>query len=99
MTFRPDPSFYPSPWLAGEAPIEKHAHVVAFDPRGALGKPGAEPDALTVVDLDPASPGDPRSRVATLPRRCVATGLSERRRGARLVQMRKAPRGAFYVLQ
>jgi methanethiol oxidase len=57
MPFRPDPSFYPSPRLAAEAPRETHAYVVALDPRGALGRPGAEPDALTVVDVDPASPG------------------------------------------
>ncbi len=56
MRFRPDPSFYPSPRLAGEAPPERHAYVAALDPRGALGKPGAEPDGLAVVDLDPASP-------------------------------------------
>jgi selenium-binding protein 1 len=55
MGLRPDPSFYPSPRLAGEAPVETHAYVVALDPRGALGKPGAEPDALAVVDVDPAS--------------------------------------------
>jgi selenium-binding protein 1 len=52
---RPDPTFYPSPRLASEAPPEKHAYVVAIDPRGALRKPGAEPDGLAVVDLDPAS--------------------------------------------
>jgi selenium-binding protein 1 len=56
MTFRPDPSFYPSPRLASEAPPEKHAYVVALDPRGSLRKPGAGPDGLAVVDLDPASP-------------------------------------------
>ena len=55
MTFRPDPTFYPSPRLAIEAPPEKFGYVVALDPRGALRQPGAEPDALTVVDLDPAS--------------------------------------------
>jgi len=55
MTFRPDPSFYPSPRLAGESPREKLAYVAALDPRGALGKPGAEPDGLAVVDLDPSS--------------------------------------------
>jgi selenium-binding protein 1 len=55
MPRRPDPSFYPSPRLASEAPPEKHAYVVAIDPRGSLRKPGAEPDGLAVVDLDPAS--------------------------------------------
>ena len=52
---RPDPSFYPSPRLAGEAPPEKLAYVAALDPRGSLRQPGAEPDALAVVDVDPSS--------------------------------------------
>jgi selenium-binding protein 1 len=55
MPLRPDPSFYPSPRLAGEAPAEKFAYVAALDPRGALKKPGAEPDGLAVVDVDPRS--------------------------------------------
>ena len=56
MTFRPDPSFYPSPRLAGQAPKERLGYVVAFDARAALNKPGPHlPDALTTVDLDPTS--------------------------------------------
>ncbi|HEX8115021.1 MAG TPA: selenium-binding protein SBP56-related protein [Kofleriaceae bacterium] len=57
MTLRPDPSFYPSPRLAGEAPPEKLAYVAAIDPAGIAGAKGGEPDALAVVDLDPASSG------------------------------------------
>jgi len=57
MSFRPDPSFYPSPRLAAEAPPERYGYVVALDPRGALGHKGAAPDGLAVVDLDPTSPG------------------------------------------
>jgi selenium-binding protein 1 len=57
MTLRPDPSFYPSPRLAKEAPPEKHAYVTAIDPAGIAGTKGGEPDALAVVDLDLASPG------------------------------------------
>jgi selenium-binding protein 1 len=57
MTFRPDPSFYPSPRLAGEAPLEKLGYVAVLDPKGALGRPGGEPDGLAVVDLDQNSPG------------------------------------------
>ena len=57
MTLRPDPSFYPSPRLAKEAPPEKLAYVAAIDPPGIAGAKGGEPDALAVVDLDPASPG------------------------------------------
>ncbi len=55
MGFRLDPTFYPSPRLAAESPREKIAYVAALDPRGALPKPGAGPDALAVVDVDPLS--------------------------------------------
>ncbi|MBA2713925.1 MAG: selenium-binding protein, partial [Rubrobacteraceae bacterium] len=47
----PDPTFYPSPRLAAQAPAEKLAYVVTINPEGR------RPDALVVVDLDPASPG------------------------------------------
>jgi methanethiol oxidase len=49
-TMFPDPTFYPSPRLAAQAPAEKLAYVVTIntDARG-------RPDALVVVDLDPAS--------------------------------------------
>jgi len=50
-TWRPDPSFYPSPRLAAKAPPESLAYVVILDAEGA-----AHPDALAVVDVDPASP-------------------------------------------
>ena len=46
-TWRPDPSFYPSPRMAMQAPAEKLAYVAAFDPSRA------KPDAITVVDVDP----------------------------------------------
>ena len=49
MQFRPDPTFYPSPRLAMQAPPEKLAYVVALGANGS-------PDELTVVDLDSASP-------------------------------------------
>ncbi|WP_437764811.1 selenium-binding protein SBP56-related protein [Sorangium sp. So ce281] len=57
MRFRPDPTFYPSPRLAMEAPPERLAYVTALHAGAALKRPG-EPrhDALTVVDLDPRSP-------------------------------------------
>jgi selenium-binding protein 1 len=48
-TWRPDPSFYPSPRMAMAAPAEKLAYVVAFDPSRQ------KPDALSVVDTDPSS--------------------------------------------
>ena len=48
---RPDPSFYASPSLAAEAPPENLAYVALL----ASGGDG-RPDALGVVDTDPASP-------------------------------------------
>jgi hypothetical protein len=48
--WKPDPSFYPSPRLAAQAPPEKLAYVAAFDPDRT------RPDAIAVVDVDPASP-------------------------------------------
>ncbi|WP_437671699.1 selenium-binding protein SBP56-related protein [Sorangium sp. So ce131] len=56
MRFRPDPTFYPSPRLAMEAPPERLAYVTAFDAGAALKRKGElRHDALTVVDLDPRS--------------------------------------------
>lgn len=49
-TWQPDPSFYPSPRLAMQAPAEKLAYVASFDPERQ------RPDALAVVDVDPGSP-------------------------------------------
>src|SRR5579884_1360864 len=46
---RPDPTFYPSPRQAVEAPPETLAYVVSFDPEART------PDALLTVDVDPAS--------------------------------------------
>jgi selenium-binding protein 1 len=48
--WRPDPTFYPSPKMAMQAPPEKHAFVAMLNPshRG-------RPDALAVVDVDPTS--------------------------------------------
>src|SRR5438876_1071111 len=47
---KPDPTFYPSPRLAMQAPPEKHAFVAALNPPG-----GKLNDALLVVDVDPDS--------------------------------------------
>ena len=49
-TWTPDPTFYPSPRMAMRAPAEKLAYVSMFDPDRK------QPDAMTVVDLDPSSP-------------------------------------------
>src|SRR5512134_474850 len=46
---RPDPTFYPSPTLAMEAPKEELAYVAIIDPTGS------RPDAMGVVDLKPGS--------------------------------------------
>jgi selenium-binding protein 1 len=47
---KPDPTFYPSPRLAMQAPPERHAFVAALNPPGSKLN-----DALLVVDVDPAS--------------------------------------------
>src|SRR5213080_4863218 len=60
MPWKPDPTFYPSPRSAAEAPREEVAYVVTLNEAGtgaadpaATGDP--KPDALTVVDLKPDS--------------------------------------------
>ena len=47
-TWRPDPTFYPSPRSAMQAPAETLAYVVRVNPTG-----DGRPDAITVVDVDP----------------------------------------------
>jgi methanethiol oxidase len=48
-TWKPDPTFYPSPRMAMKAPAETVAYVAAFDPTRTL------PDGIAVVDVDPGS--------------------------------------------
>ena len=48
-TWKPDPSFYPSPRMAMKAPSETLAYVATFDPERK------EPDAIAAVDVDPTS--------------------------------------------
>ncbi len=48
--WRPDPTFYPSPKLAMQAPPEKLAYVAMLNANG-----NQRPDALGVVDVDPQS--------------------------------------------
>jgi selenium-binding protein 1 len=50
--WRPDPTFYPSPKMAMQAPAEKLAYVALLN-----GNANGRPDALGVVDLDPGSSG------------------------------------------
>ena len=50
--WRPDPTFYPSPKMAMQAPAEKLAFVAMLN-----GKNNGRHDALGVVDVDPASSG------------------------------------------
>src|SRR6185369_17251346 len=47
---KPDPTFYPSPRLAMQAPPEKHAFVAALNPPDTKLN-----DAILVVDVDPES--------------------------------------------
>src|SRR6058998_2023617 len=50
--WRPDPSFYPSPKMAMQAPAEKLAFVVMLN-----AKNNGRPDALGVVDVEQGSSG------------------------------------------
>lgn len=49
-SFKPDPTFYPSPKMAMEAPPEKLAYIALINPTGK-----GQADAIAVVDLDPES--------------------------------------------
>ncbi len=49
-TWKPDPSFYPTPQMAMEAPKENLAYVALLNPNQE-----GEPDALGVIDVDPDS--------------------------------------------
>ncbi len=51
--WKPDPTFYASPRLAGQAPPEELDYVVTLNPNAAQ---DGKPDALVVVDTNPASP-------------------------------------------
>src|SRR4051794_23689230 len=50
QTLRPDPTFYPSPRSAMQAPPEELAYVVVLNPNS-----NGRPDALAVMDVDPNS--------------------------------------------
>ena len=53
ITWRPDPSFYPSPKMAMQAPPEKLAYVALLNPNAALDSNGdGRPDAIAVFDVD-----------------------------------------------
>src|SRR5262245_30093853 len=47
----PDQTFYPSPTMAMQAPVETLAYVALLNPDPAAN------DALAVLDVDPGSPG------------------------------------------
>ena len=51
--WKPDPTFYPSPRMAAQAPAEKLAYVLTLNPDY---QENGRPDAVAVVDTDPASP-------------------------------------------
>ena len=48
--WRPDPTFYPSPKMAMDAPAEKLAYVAMVN-----GQANGRHDAMGVVDVDPTS--------------------------------------------
>jgi len=50
--WKPDPTFYPSPRMAMQAPPETLAYVAALNPTR-----NGRPDAMAVVDVAPGSPG------------------------------------------
>jgi selenium-binding protein 1 len=50
--WRPDATFYPSPTLAMQAPAEELAYVALLNSNGH-----GRPDAIGVIDTNPASPG------------------------------------------
>jgi methanethiol oxidase len=53
VIWRPDPSFYPSPKMAMQAPPEKLAYVALLNPNAALDSNGdRRPDAIAVFDVD-----------------------------------------------
>jgi selenium-binding protein 1 len=49
LSMKPDPTFYPSPKMAMEAPREELAYVAVISPEGD------RPDALAVLDVNPQS--------------------------------------------
>jgi selenium-binding protein 1 len=51
MTFRPDPTFYPSAKMAMQAPAERLGYVATLSPNGAQ----RQADEMRVVDLDASS--------------------------------------------
>ena len=51
VIWRPDPTFYPSPKMAVQAPPEQLAFVTLLNPDS-----DSRPDALAVVDVQPGSP-------------------------------------------
>src|SRR6266849_6185557 len=54
--WRPDPTFYPSPRMAMEAPREKLGYVASFNPTAGGPNFDGRNDAINVLDLDPDSP-------------------------------------------
>jgi len=54
-TWQPDPTFYPSPQMAMEAPREQLAYVAVLNPTGIGTNGNSRPDALAVMDVNPQS--------------------------------------------
>jgi selenium-binding protein 1 len=49
-TLIPDPTFYPSPKMAMQAPPEEHAYTLVLSPNG-----NGLSDALALLEMDPNS--------------------------------------------
>jgi selenium-binding protein 1 len=54
-TWQPDPTFYPSPQMAMDAPREQLAYVAVLNPTGFGANGNGQPDALAVMDVNPQS--------------------------------------------
>ena len=60
-TWKPDPTFYPSPRMAMKAPAETLAYVASFDPKRQV------PDGIAVVDVVGAVDSTAASKVLDVP--------------------------------
>jgi hypothetical protein len=71
MNLRPDPTFYPTPKMAMEAPVETLAFTLMLSPDGS------QPDGLAVVDVDPAQRPMARSCIrSSCPTRATSFTIS-----------------------
>ena len=81
----PDPTFYPSPRLAMDAPAESFAYVALLEPDQT-----SRPDALGVIDLERGS--DTYGQIVS------TLDMAERRRRAAPLRLERLQRRALPVL-